>query len=172
MRKNPTPAQKLLLYTYDNLVAMGNQYATNAVNVSRKILKDESMVASDKPEIMEFKKNLTMFVKKYESVKNPTVMWDVLDIYSNTTDYYLEISEEKVTPESKLIVDTLNKYNTKNVVMEFARQFIVFMDNFTKMFEENKMYLEKPMLDWYEKYKAITDVEEKIDAFADFIDLA
>ncbi|XP_065357062.1 uncharacterized protein LOC135951352 [Calliphora vicina] len=172
IRKNPTAAQKLLLFAIDNFLAIGKQYSANAVNVSRNILQDESMVANDKPEVLEFKKNLTMFVEKYEANKKPLQWWDIIEIYTDTTDKYSHIPEEKVTPESTFIVEILKKYNSDKMALEIAPKFKIFIDDFEKMFEENKAELDKDMLEWYEKYSHFTDMEQKIDAFSGFIDMA
>ncbi|XP_065357266.1 uncharacterized protein LOC135951529 [Calliphora vicina] len=169
MRKNPTPAQKLLLFTLDNVISLGKSYSANAFNVSRNILKDESLMANDKPEVLEFKKNLTMFVEKYEANKKPLLLWDIMDIYIVTIDKYSDIPEEKLTTESKFISEIVDKYNSDLTALEFAIDVVLFMRNFELMFEEHKADLDKPMLDWYENYCNLDDFEEKIDAINGFI---
>ncbi|XP_046805972.1 uncharacterized protein LOC124419691 [Lucilia cuprina] len=171
IRANPTPEQKLLIYTFDNFVSLGKHYGANVLEVCRNILKDESLKGNDKPEVLEFKKNLTSFVEKYESNKNPQLMWDIIEMYSDTTEKYAHIPDDKATPESSYILELLNKYNARDIAVKFASEFKTFMDNFVAMFEENKEHLEKPMLDWYEKFKTLTEYEDKLDAFTGFLEL-
>ncbi|XP_037825579.1 uncharacterized protein LOC119613621 [Lucilia sericata] len=171
IRANPTPEQKLLLFTFDNFGSLGKHYGANALEVSRNILKDESLMGNDKPEVLEFKKNLTSFVEKYESNTNPQLMWDIIEIYSDTTEKYAHIADDKTTPESSYILELLNKYNARDIAAKFASEFKTFMDNFITMFEENKEHLEKPMLDWYAKFKTLTEYEDKLDAFTGFLEL-
>ncbi|XP_037825578.1 uncharacterized protein LOC119613620 [Lucilia sericata] len=171
IRKNPTSSQKLMLFTYDNFITLAKHYSANAANISRLVLKDEAMMANDKPEVLEVKKNLTLYLEQYESNKKEKDLWDVLEIYTDTVDKYIDMPEDKITPESTFIEEILKKYNAQDVVLEFAVEFISFMSNFSKIFEEEKEHLDKTMLDWYEKYSSISDFEEKVDTFGEFFDL-
>ncbi|KNC27103.1 hypothetical protein FF38_12691 [Lucilia cuprina] len=171
IRKNPTPAQKLVLFTYDNFVSLAKHYSKSAANISRLVLKDEAMIANDKPEVLEVKKNLTLYLEHYESNKKEKDLWDILDIYTDTVDKYIDMPEDAITPESTFIEGILKKYNAQDVILEFAVEFISFMSNFSKLFEEQKEHLDKPILDWYEKFSSISDFEEKIDAFSGFLEL-
>lgn len=112
-----------------------------------------------------------MFVEKYEANKETEQIWDLFEIYTNATEHYLELPEEKYTPESKFIVELLSKYKCKELETEFVKAFEILLENFMKMFEEAKMFMEKPVLDWYEKFVAIKDFEEKLNAFGEFIEL-
>ncbi|XP_037825574.1 uncharacterized protein LOC119613617 [Lucilia sericata] len=171
IRENPTPKQQLLLYTFDNFVYLGKHYGDNAVEVSRHILKDDSLVGNDKPEVLQFKKNLIQFMENYECNSNPQLMWDYIDVYSDLTEKYAHITDDNVTPESSYISELLKKYNARDIAIKFANEFQMFMDNFVNMFEANKEHLKKPMLDWYEKFKTLTDFEDKLDSFTGFLEL-
>ncbi|XP_065357330.1 uncharacterized protein LOC135951581 [Calliphora vicina] len=169
--KDITPKQSLLIYAVGNFLKLGQQFAEKAFIISRDLLKDESLMASEKPEILEFKKNITMFVEKYETNKETEHVWDLFEIYTNATEHYMELPEEKSTPESKFIVELLTKYKCKELETEFVKAFESLLENFMKMFEEAKLVMEKPVLDWYKKFVTITDFEEKLIAFGEFIEL-
>lgn len=171
MRKNPTPSQKLLLFTYDTLLAVGKHYSEDAVKISRQILKDDVIVADHKPEMMELKKNLTSFIEKIEHNKKPKNVWDIMDIYTDTIDNYTDIPEDKQSPEAKKIMEVLEKYDSKEVTVKMVKELIDFMDKFEKMVVEYKDHLDKKMLDWYAKYKNLDDFEKKVDAFMEIFDM-
>ncbi|XP_037825582.1 uncharacterized protein LOC119613624 [Lucilia sericata] len=169
IRTNPTVKQKLLLFTYDSFISLGLQYANNADVVSNRILNDESLMTNTNPEILEFKNKLKQFVEKYESSRNIRIVWDLIDMYTAAVEKYFDIPEDKVTPETSYILELLKKHKGIDVATRFAAEFKKFENNFVSMFEENKEHLEKPMLDWYEKFKSINTTEKKIDAFSGFL---
>ncbi|XP_065357422.1 uncharacterized protein LOC135951667 [Calliphora vicina] len=166
------PKQDLLLYTALTFLSIGQSYADKAVNVSRLLLKDADLLANDQAEVLQFKSNLTQFVANYDGNKEAESIWDVMEIFVKITDYYYDLPEAKQTSESKFIVNLLNKYNFKEVEAHLIKEFENFVVSFKQLFEETKSYLEKPLLDWYEKFITLEDTEEKIDAVGEFVELA
>lgn len=150
---------------------IGQHFSKAAVKVCRQVLKDEAIVSNHHHDVMEFKKNMTLFVEKVEHNHKPKAIWDILEIYTDTIDNFTEIPEGQETAESKVIVEVLEKYNYRNAALEMAKDFKKFMDDFIKMFEKNKADLEKPLLDWYEKYQTLNAFEKKIEAMTDLIDI-
>ncbi|XP_065358200.1 uncharacterized protein LOC135952270 [Calliphora vicina] len=164
---NLTPAQKIIFNTLHTFYSLGDNYYANAFNVSRNILKDESLMANDKPEVLEFKKNLTMFVENYDVHKDREQLLHNIEIYLDTIKKYTDIPEEKLNAESKFIAEIVKKYNTTKMQETIQS----FMKNFDKLFEENKADLDKPMLEWYEKYSSLTDFKQKMVAFHKFLNV-
>lgn len=154
-----------------NFMMLGFKYVGKSVKASKNILKDEDLLANNKPEILEFKKKLTNFVESFEDNKDVDKFGEVLEVYGNTIDYYLELPKEKETPETQFIVGLLKKYKVKDMDEKFIKEFDKFLEEFKVLFEEAKKDLDKPLVEWYEKFVAIEDVEKKIESFEKFMDL-
>ncbi|XP_065357470.1 uncharacterized protein LOC135951710 [Calliphora vicina] len=165
----PKPSLKLVIYLADNLISLGQKYTAKSYNVSRLLLNDETLNANTKPEVLEFKTNLKTFIENYDASKDVTPNWDIMETYANITEYYFGLTDENTTPEATFIVDLLNKYHCKELEMEFVSEVEPFVKNFKQMFEENKVNLDKPLLDWYENFETITDFQERFNAFNTFI---
>ncbi|XP_065357766.1 uncharacterized protein LOC135951937 [Calliphora vicina] len=171
-RVTGSSADKLLIFTLDSLVTIPQQYAANATNATRYLIKDEAFEAMNQTEMLEFKKKLTMFLDKYDpSTSNLKVIYKSMNAFANITDHYFELPVEKITAESKFITELLNKYNCKNVSMPFKKYLQTFFKDFIVVFEEHKEDLEKPMLDWFEKFKTITEWQEQMESMNEFIDM-
>ncbi|XP_065357410.1 uncharacterized protein LOC135951654 [Calliphora vicina] len=168
-RKDPSPKTQFVVYTYDNIMALAKPYAADAVQLSLNILKDESFKANEKPEVMEFRKTLQMFVNKYELTRNMQKVWDFIDVYDNAIDHYYELPDEKRTTETQFILDILNKYEAKNLEQTFVKQLDVFIEKFMKKFNDTKEHLDSDMLVWYENFKTLKDFKERYRALIAFI---
>ncbi|XP_037825577.1 uncharacterized protein LOC119613619 isoform X2 [Lucilia sericata] len=153
--------KRFIIYTYDHLMDLSGPYAACAFDVCRNILKDEEFMANDKPEVLEFRKKLKMFVEKYQSSKDLRTTWDIVDIYDDAVDCYYMMADENKTPESQFIIDILNKYEAKNIEEKFMNQFNDFNTVFMIKFEEEKEHFDGDMVEWYESYKQLDDSEEK-----------
>ncbi|XP_065358002.1 uncharacterized protein LOC135952127 [Calliphora vicina] len=166
-----TPKQFLFIFAAGSFLQLIQQFGEKAVESSRQLLKDDSLLANDQPEVVEFKQNLTMFVENYDTNKETEQVWEIMTIYGDTVDYYLELPDEELTPESTFILDLLNKYKHKELETEFIKEFDQLVENFKQMFEESKSDLGEPELQWYEKFQTLTDFEKRLDAFGDFLEL-
>lgn len=160
-----------MLYTATNFLLLGSKFAEKSVKVSKKILKDEDLLANDKPEVLEFKQNLTTFLDSLKKTKDLEKAFDILDIFSNTTDHYLELPKEKETPESQFIVQILHKYKVQDMEKDFLKEFDKFLEEFKVLFKAAKNDLDKPILEWYEKFLLIEDSEKKLESFEQFMEL-
>lgn len=159
-----------MLYAGTNFLILGFQYVHQSVNASKEILKDQDFLANDKPEVLEFKKKLNNFVESFEAGKDLDKLMEVLDIFGKTIDYYYELPKEKETPESKFILEILKKHNAKDMDEEFIKDFDKFLEEFKVLFVEAKKDLDKPLLEWYEKFVVIEDPEKKIESFETFME--
>ncbi|KAM7352105.1 uncharacterized protein ACRADG_004743 [Cochliomyia hominivorax] len=169
--KDVSAKDSLTLYTAVQFLAIATKYAEQSANISRDIIKDEELLANEKPEVIEFKKNITKFVESYDSAKDADKALESIELFSNTTDHYYELPEDKQTPESEFIVKILNKYKVKDLETDVLKQFDEFLVNFKSLFEKAKGELKKPLLDWYDNFLTITDFEKKFEAFNEFADL-
>lgn len=166
-----TPKQNLLIYAGTNFLVLGIKYIDISIIASKEILKDQDLIANNKPEILEFKKKLNTFVKSIEDDKDAEKFLNVFEIFGKTIDYYLELSKEKETPETQFIVDILKKYKIKDIEGEFNKDFDNFLEEFKVLFEAAKKDMDKSLLEWYEKFAAIEDVEKKIESLEYFLSL-
>ncbi|KAM7351558.1 uncharacterized protein ACRADG_004353 [Cochliomyia hominivorax] len=161
----------LLLFTATNFLLIASKYAEKSVKIAGKMMKDEDLLANEKPEVMEFKKNMTTFLEAYEATNDLEKIFEVLETFSNATDHYLELPKEKETPESMFIVEVLNKYKVKEMEQKLLKDFDEFVVQFKTLFEAAKKEMNKPMLDWYDKFIKLDDFEKKFEAFGDFAEL-
>ncbi|XP_065357268.1 uncharacterized protein LOC135951531 [Calliphora vicina] len=171
MRTNGKPEQKLLLLSVDSLQEINEEYAVSAVNFTKHLLKDDALLANDKPEVLEFKKNLTLYLDSNDPSANLTTTNDITDNFTDTIKHYVLLPEDKATPESKFIMELLNKHNWVDLQDNLYNDTDKFFKEFLKMIEENKEVLKKPILDWYDKYRTLTDFHEKMDAIIEIVAL-
>ncbi|KAM7352963.1 uncharacterized protein ACRADG_005294 [Cochliomyia hominivorax] len=164
-----TPQQILFVYTATNFVHLRSKYIKQSLNIARKILKDQDVVANDKPEVLEFKRNLTNFLESYNNEQEDNDNdSDAYDVFADIIDQYMEQPEEKQTPDSLFIKDILKKYKINDVKENFQKDFAKFLERFNLLFESSKSHMKKPMLDWYEKFKTLNRFEEKLIALGVF----
>lgn len=128
------------------------------------------MLASVEPEVLEFKQNLTKFIEDFDK-KDSNDIFDSINTIVSISDHYLNLSDEEIMPEPKLIKKLLNKYHAEDVEDHFRKNFAKYADNLASLFDRAKDYLDKPWLDWYEKFKGINDFVEQIEALSEFVKL-
>ncbi|XP_037826158.1 uncharacterized protein LOC119614128 [Lucilia sericata] len=162
---NLTSKQSFLKYVITSFSAMIQEYSEKSLKVSRAILKNEEFKSHHEPLIEEFKHNLTQFLDYIEANNNVPNKLVAIDMFTNTTDFYYEIPEQKLTSETKYILEILNKYRYKDIEVEMEKKFSTFEKYFKKMFEEFKSEWDERALEWYEKYQNIQDFKEKFNAF-------
>lgn len=159
---------EIRLYAIANLVPY--QHADNAANASRYMLKDKALKANNEPEVLEFKNNLNLLLDKYKrSTTNTVLLYETLNVFANLTNHYLQLDEDKVTDESKFIIELLNKYNCGKVAMSVNSHYDKFFEKFIKLFEDSKQDFEKPLLDWYDGFINSNNLAQKIAYIVDFM---
>lgn len=119
--------------------------------------------------MQEFKKNLTDFLQKYEASKEFQDFLILVELYSNYTSDYYEMSEEELSADVKLIVNALRKYGSEELDKDLSKMYDNFVKEFCKEFENVKRFLEKKMLDWFAEFKLLTDMNERTEAFGKFV---
>ncbi|KNC27124.1 hypothetical protein FF38_12674, partial [Lucilia cuprina] len=159
---------KLLEYTIQNFASIPKHYEVIAANATRYLLKDEALLANHKPEVMEFKSKLNVFMDKYaNSGKDISASYEALDYFVDLTDYYYELPEDKLNDEYRFIIELLNKYHFRDISMELTTRMEKFFETFVKMFDENRSNYESNVLEHFDKFTAFTDLEEKVKYFID-----
>ncbi|XP_037827750.1 uncharacterized protein LOC119615837 [Lucilia sericata] len=162
-------SDKILEHTIQNFASIPKHYEVIAANATQYLLKDKALLANHKPEVMEFKSKLNVFMDKYaNSGKDISASYEALDEFVDLTDYYYELPEDKVNDEYKFIIELLNKYNFKDISMELTTRLEKFFETFVKMFDENRSNYEKSVLEHFDKFTSLTNLEEKIKFFIDF----
>ncbi|XP_037826155.1 uncharacterized protein LOC119614125 [Lucilia sericata] len=170
-KENLLPQQKLLHYVGTNFLLLAEEYATKYTDISRAILKDETLLSERTPEVEKFKNKLIEFVENYENQKNLPQNMNIMEIFANTTEYYYKLTEEEHTMETRLILKLLNKYNYKEIEKDIAKDFEPFIENFEQFFEEYEGHWNKALRDWYTKFKTLKEFEHKLEAFSEFMEL-
>lgn len=132
------------------------------------MLDDTDLLANKQPEILEFKQNLTKFVKDYEERQG---VFNIIDIFINTTEKYLNLSNEP-TSESIFLNNLLIKYQVEKILKKFKKDFLKIEDDLTFLFLLEKKNLDKPLLDWLKNLKATNSLEEKIESAKEFFEMS
>ncbi|XP_073822601.1 uncharacterized protein [Musca autumnalis] len=171
-----TPKDQLLYFTLIAFRDISQNYVDRAANISQDIIKDEDLKRNDSPIIKEFRKNITDFLQQYEKYEELDELFNLVDLYSNTTSQYFEMDTAKATVDMLSIESKLKKYGSDDLDREFEKQFLLFVDRF---YAEMQGYKEKlsqdemkkeaaPMFEWLEEFKPIQNIEEKILSFEKF----
>ncbi|KNC27099.1 hypothetical protein FF38_12683 [Lucilia cuprina] len=170
-----TPTNQLLKFTLRAFQQLSLQYAETAKNISEHLQKDPEILNSKSIKIQEFKQNLTQFEEKYTLCDGLDELFDLAELYSNTTSFYYDLEESDLNVDSKLILSLLRKYGSEDLDNDFEKYFNVFVDNFEKKFEDLMENLRKDedkasklVLEWYDTFKALKNYDDKINAFEKF----
>ncbi|KAI8121033.1 hypothetical protein FF38_12670 [Lucilia cuprina] len=118
LQTNGTESEKLILSRKGNYLLIPQKFTYNAYNATKHMLQDEALKINKNSEILEFKKNFILFLDKYDPAANLQETHKTMEFFRNITAHYFELSEEKMTPESKFIIDLLNKYQIKDVAID------------------------------------------------------
>ncbi|KNC27097.1 hypothetical protein FF38_12681, partial [Lucilia cuprina] len=162
---NPSASEKLLIFVVDNLMTIPKKYAANAVNTTSQLLKDEAIEDISKPQMLEFKEKLNMVLHEYDpTAKKMKSYYKTMDHFGNMVDYYYYHHE----PEYSNIVHLLDKYNCKHIAMKLNDHLDTFFTEFMKMFNENKHDMNQSLLDWYDRFITLTDMQEKMKSIIEF----
>lgn len=168
MKRNATAAEILEITIMENLNIKPLQYAEQALNATKFLLKDKTLTNNDLPEIVVFKTKLIEFFNKY----NPLMRFEAveaMEAFANITEYYFEQTEDEMTNEMKFIVNLLNKYDCQELTMKCTTHWRIFVENLTEMLEEFKDDLDQPILQWYEKFKKAKNLRDKISYIMDYL---
>ncbi|XP_065357442.1 uncharacterized protein LOC135951685 [Calliphora vicina] len=165
-----TPKEHLFMFTIDGFSNLTAFYVNRAANISEYILKDATLTttAADNVAVQEFKKNLTDFLNKYQTHKEFEDLYVLVEEYSNTTSDYYEMAPEQLTADKTIIVNILRKYGSEQLDKEFKERYDRFAKDFGEEFKKVQIHLERKMLDWFDQFKGITDMNERTVAFDKF----
>ncbi|XP_065358417.1 uncharacterized protein LOC135952421 [Calliphora vicina] len=163
---------KIFIFSMDSLVTIPQQYAANATNATRYLIKDDAFEVSDQSEVLEFKNKLTVFLDKYDpSTSNMKSIYKSMNAFANIIDHYFELPLAQVTEESKFIIELLNKYNCKNVSMPFMKYLETFINNFNVILQGHKKFIGKKYLDQFEEIMTLTKWQEQMESKDEFVDM-
>ncbi|XP_065358687.1 uncharacterized protein LOC135952603 [Calliphora vicina] len=169
---NPTASEKLHVFLLETMNIKPKQYAANAFNATQYLLKDPALLQNNNLEVTFFKDELNRVINTYKpSATEITTYFETMIIFSNVMEYYYQLPQDKVTSDTKFIVDLINKYDCKTLAMKIKGHYEATFTEFNKKFEEHKKDLEQPILDWYDKYAALTSTPEKLISLLDLLSL-
>lgn len=170
-----SPSNQLLKFTLSNFKDLSLDYSKKAKAITQDLLKDLQISSSTSKQILEFKTNLTKFEEKYSLCDGIDDLFDLAEVYSNTTSFYYELPESEVQGDTKLLLDLLKKYGSEDLDNEFEKHFNVFVTNFDKKLEDLKEQLKQEhskesneVLKWFEEFKKLNTYDDKIEAFEKF----
>lgn len=170
-----SPSNQLLKLTLKAFQELSLKYAKRAKDISEHLLKDNEVLTGKSAKMLQFKHNLTQFEEKYTLCDGIDDLFDLVELYSNTTSFYYEQDESSLDDDSKLILNLLRRYGSEDLDNEFEKFFNVFVKDFSNKFEELKGDLLKEegtvgqkILDWFKDFKSLNDYDDKIAAFEKF----
>ncbi|XP_037827557.1 uncharacterized protein LOC119615620 [Lucilia sericata] len=131
-------------------------------DITLKLLADKSLDLHDESEILQFKQNATKFIEEF-SFTNIDYLEGVV--------YYLELTEEQLTPESKFIVELLEKYKYRELREDLIKETQNLIADFKTKFEEVKIHLgpDDPLLEWYGEF--LSSEDQQVMAIEKFLQL-
>ncbi|KNC27113.1 hypothetical protein FF38_12694 [Lucilia cuprina] len=141
---------------------MGEKYIEKIVDLSHQIQKDESLELHNEADILEFKQNINNYIESYNMNSPFEVILYKTKHFVESILYYFQLTDEQLTSEFKFIVELLEKYKYQELEEECKNNIKIFIDGFKMKFEENKDYLDKPLLEWYERFSNIEEEGEQI----------
>ncbi|XP_023303901.2 uncharacterized protein LOC111685851 [Lucilia cuprina] len=174
------PTVQLMKLIVFDLQDLALTYARNAKDISDQLIKESLFSSNQSLEVQKFKHEIEEFQKKYNSCADMNELFDIVDIYSNTTSEYYEMEANgTLSADGKLIQNVLKKYSPKDMDEEFEEKFLnTFAVNFSRKIEELKGKLEaeeggmgEKILQWWAKVKTLNTVEEKMNAFKEYMKL-
>ncbi|XP_023303904.2 uncharacterized protein LOC111685854 [Lucilia cuprina] len=164
LRKKGTYSEKLTLLIADRFINIPRGRSDKAVKCSKDLLRDTTLLSNTNSEVVNFRRNLTLFVDNYNRTDSLQSIYESLAIFMDTTKHYVELPADKATAESRLIIEQLEKYNCKSVAMKLIREFDSFFVDFNRLFEEGKRKndLSQAQLDWYAKFVKLNNLKDKM----------
>lgn len=170
--KELSGSSQLLKMTLKSFQQLSLNYGYQARNISEQLLKDPQIANSQAPQLLKFKQNLTEFQQQYNRCSDLDELFDLVELYSNTSSFYYELDELTMDADSKIILGLLRKYGSEDLDNSFEKLFNVFVDKFEQKLESLKADLQnepgtvgKQIVQWYETFKTLNDYDDKIDAF-------
>lgn len=141
-------------------------YINKAKPICENILKEPKISDSNSPKILEFKTNLTEFIKKYDECKGYGELRELHSLYFNLTSFYLNLFEESSFEEdTEIIVNILKKYDLKDLendlnleLLQIAKKVhIKFEDDdslsFVERLKADPDKESEEILKWYDEFK-------------------
>lgn len=173
------PSIELYNFAYTNFKNLAVDYLTKAKPISENILKDPQISSSTSNKILEFKANLTKFEENYASCDGFEDLFNLADLYSNTTSFYYELEDEASSEEdTKIILNILKQYGSEDLDNEYYDDFNEFSKNFHNKFDDLEEDLKKEdyresrmILKWYPEFKNLKSYWDILDSFDEFFDI-
>ncbi|KNC27101.1 hypothetical protein FF38_12697 [Lucilia cuprina] len=141
-------------------------------NTAKHMLNDKSLEFPIQQEIFNFKENINNLIENYNN--DLTFIANIMSIndFVEVVEYYLNLTEKQLTPETKIIVEILKKYKCQELNDDYEMDLKIFIKDFENKFEANKMHLDEPLLEWYKHFKSLEDYEEQIMVFVLLLQMA
>ncbi|XP_046806003.1 uncharacterized protein LOC124419693 [Lucilia cuprina] len=166
-----TPKQHLFMFTVEGFKNLTTFYVDRAANISELLLKDATLnnAIDGQSVVQEFKENITDFLNRYHKHKEFEDLFELVELYSNTTSDYYEMTREQLSPDIEMIVKTLRKYGSQKLDQDFKVMYEQFVKDFKVEFRKIEIYLDKNMLDWFQQFATIEEMNARTEAFEKFI---
>ncbi|KAM7351625.1 uncharacterized protein ACRADG_004399 [Cochliomyia hominivorax] len=168
MKQNASPYEKLVLLAVENYNHLPKKFAQNIFNITKNLLNEEALINSDKTEILEFKNKLNEFLQKYDT-PDESMASKGIDNFTKLVKYYYDLPEDKITMETVIIKDLLDKYECNRLEENMSADMEIFVKKFIKIFEDNKEEFDKIFLEWYDEFLKANNIQRKIGLIVDFM---
>ncbi|KNC27092.1 hypothetical protein FF38_12689, partial [Lucilia cuprina] len=171
-RKDPSPQKQLVVYVVDNLSSISREYLDSSVKICHQVLNEDALLANGTSEVVEFKDNLKKFLQKYDvSDRNVETNFNLIGELAIILEKYFKMSEDNMTPVSKIILNILNEYRSdfENINNESVRKYTLLVDGFSDMFAQSKDHMGAQALVWFEKFKSFSKFSDRFRALLDYI---
>lgn len=168
-----TPKEQLYELIEQELQGLHIFYANNATFIAKGILKDPRLSQLNNTLKQQLTLDINDYIRKYESNRDINRLYDLLQIfYRNVLLKYFNNVKIPQT-QRDLLTKIFNDQGYANFEMEHEKRFNRFLENKLLMeFEHFKASLnreelkkEKPILDWFESFKRLTQYEARVAAF-------
>ncbi|XP_065356753.1 uncharacterized protein LOC135951099 [Calliphora vicina] len=165
-----TPKEQLFGYVHEQLENINIYYGNNAYNIAKAVLKDQRLKQLNPAVQQNLTNILREFIGKYESNHDVNKLFNIAQIFYNQIIlkfYYNPLDDQQ------LLVTIFDDKGYVKFESNYLQKFNDFVQRgFYKKFEEFKNSLgskelanEKPILEWFQHFKGLTEYSDRVAAF-------
>ncbi|XP_037927843.1 uncharacterized protein LOC119662321 [Teleopsis dalmanni] len=174
----------IFLYSIEKLTTIANQTVDEGVIMFQKVLQNTTLINSKSSELHRLLGEIDQYVKRvkkfelHPDFENPGHLFnmtvelsDILDNFNITNVKYLTVPIEYI--EAALQKNGLEQLNInfEQRFLTFSRTFEKIVDNYIVSLKQNHCGTDQPLQEWFNKFKAEKNVNNKVLHFEKFYDL-
>ena len=177
--KKFSPSVQLAAVFYVGSMDAFVNYVEKAKPIANAVLKDRELLDHiDNDEMKTFKQKLKTFKKGYRNCKDLIQFFKLFELFSSIgEELYDQEEDKKLTPQGKIILKLLRRYNLDQIEKEFKDDFNKLITNFEKKYAEVKDDLKMDTKDgigdkiikWHEHFSTLKDYDDQNESFSEFV---